>query len=188
MIDSQLINAIESYLEEKFKNDPFRLAHIYSVKKVAIHLGSIHHEQIPRVVVASYLHDAAKNTKIDNRDYQKDDLTPLPCLHAYQAAILAEDMFKIHDEDILNAIRYHCTGRKEMSTLEKIIFVSDFIEPGRQFVSEKLRKLAEINLDKAVLEVMLEKKKYIHLIGETYSSISEEALQYYLTEREEFND
>jgi len=97
-------------------------------------------------------------------------------------------MFKIHDEDILNAIRYHCTGRKEMSTLEKIIFVSDFIEPGRQFVSEKLRKLAEINLDKAVLEVMLEKKKYIHLIGETYSSISEEALQYYLTEREEFND
>ena len=53
--------------------------------------------------------------------------------HGPVGAIIARNEFGIEDEDILNAIRFHTTGRAGMSTLEKLIYVSDMIEPGRNF-------------------------------------------------------
>ena len=60
-------------------------------------------------------------------------------------------MKRISDADILNAIRYHTTGRATMSPLEKLIYVSDMIEPGRSFPGvDELRVKAEENLDTAM--------------------------------------
>jgi len=192
MIDETLISRIEAYLEDSLKDDPSRLNHIHNVKKVAISLGSVYHADIPSVIVASYLHDATKNLKdeenrvIAGNIYDKD--VPSGCLHAYAAARIAEDTFTIEDQDILNAIRYHCTGRKQMSLLEKLIFVSDFIEDGRDFVSDNLKNLATTDLDQAVFEIMLRKKVYILQTGRPFSSITEEAINYYLMESEELDD
>lgn len=71
--------------------------------------------------------------------------------HASVGAIVARDEFGVSDEDVLNAIRYHTTGRAGMSKLEKVIYVADMIEPGRNFPGvELLRELAWENLDMAM--------------------------------------
>ena len=69
-------------------------------------------------------------------------------LHGLVGSIIAKEEMGICDEDILMAIRYHTTGRKNMSILEKIIYIADYIEPLRQFSGvEELRCLIEIDLD-----------------------------------------
>ncbi len=191
MINDALIAEIEAYVEDNLKEDSFRLSHIKNVKKAAIRLGSVYHADIPSLIVASYLHDAVKNVEIEDFDIATsmiyDEDIPAACRHAYMAAFIAERKFGITNIDILNAIRYHCTGRKEMSLVEKIIFVSDFIEEGRDFVSDSLRDLAEDSLDKAVLEVLIQKKQYILSQGEKFSKTAEKAIKYYLSEREGLN-
>jgi len=80
---------------------------------------------------------------------------PSCLLHSFAGRIIAEEEFKMKDRDILNAIRNHTLGRKNMSVLEKIIFVADSVSPGRKC------RHAEKNLDKAFLEVFVEKIKYV---------------------------
>lgn len=71
--------------------------------------------------------------------------------HASVGAMIAHDEFSIEDEDVLNAIRFHTTGRSNMSMLEKLIYVADMIEPGRSFPGvEILRQQAEKSLDTAM--------------------------------------
>ncbi|CDI50238.1 metal dependent phosphohydrolase [Clostridium tetani 12124569] len=77
----------------------------------------------------------------------------------------------IKDQDILNAIRYHTTGRENMTMLEKIIYLSDYIEPGRKYPGvEKVRELAFQDIDKALInsfnitiKYVIEKDQVLHL-------------------------
>lgn len=71
--------------------------------------------------------------------------------HGPVGAMIAEKEFGIDNEDVLNAVRYHTTGRPNMSLLEKIIFVADLIEPKRDFPGvEQLRSLADDSIEKAI--------------------------------------
>ncbi|OYD07616.1 bis(5'-nucleosyl)-tetraphosphatase (symmetrical) YqeK [Paludifilum halophilum] len=73
--------------------------------------------------------------------------------HAPVGAEVVQDEFGIGDADILNAIRYHTSGRPHMTLLEKVIFLADYIEPGRRFPGvEDVRRLARENLDRAILQ------------------------------------
>jgi len=91
-------------------------------------------------------------------------------LHSILGRYIAKIKYNIKDKEILDAIRYHTTGRTNMSNLEKIIFISDYIEPGREFKGvEKVRYLAEKNIDESVIIAMkntiafLEKNnKHVH--------------------------
>lgn len=80
-------------------------------------------------------------------------------LHAKTGAALARDLFNISDE-VYDAIRWHTTGKPDMTLLEKIIYMADYIEPNRDFDGvDKLRKLAYEDLDEAMalgLEMSLE--------------------------------
>lgn len=192
MITIEKILAIEDYLKEAFKSHPSRLEHIQRVKKIAISLANIYRADLPSVIVAAYLHDATKllsdeeNIQLADNFYHSS--IPPACAHAYAAAKLAVTRFEIKDDDILNAIKYHCSGRKEMSLIEKIIFVSDFIEDGRDFVTPTLRLLAHHDLDRAVLEIMVLKKNYIESINQPLSPLTEEAISQYKKEVEVLND
>ena len=192
MIKKDLIKQIEAYLVKKFKEPNKRLKHIYNVKKVASTLGKIYNADIPSVVVASYLHDATKDdTNEENIELASNlinDDTPKACIHAYAAHNLAKTMFKIDDLDILNAIKFHCSGRAEMSMLEKIIYVSDFIEEDRPFVTTELRELAKTNIDKTVYLIMVQTKEYILKNKQEFSSYTEEAILFYKKKAEEFDD
>ena len=80
---------------------------------------------------------------------------------------LANVVYGIVDEDILNAVSYHTTGRAGMSKLEKIIFLADAIEPGRNYPTvEEIRKLAYIDLNKACISSLERTVEYIKGIGE----------------------
>ena len=192
MMFETLIEEIETYLEKKFQYKKSRLKHIYNVKKVAITLGKRYNADIPSVVVASYLHDATKIDSLEENIKLAGNLIeegmPQACIHAYAACNLAKDKFNINDQDILNAIKYHCSGRKAMSLLEKIIYVSDFIEEGRDFVHDDLRKVASENIDQAVYLIMLQTKAYIKKQEQEFSNLTEEAIQYYKMKLEELND
>jgi predicted HD superfamily hydrolase involved in NAD metabolism len=76
-------------------------------------------------------------------------------LHGHVSAELALREFGIDDQEVLASIRYHTTGRVSMSLLEKIIYLADYIEPGRDFPGvDELRELAGQDLDMAVLRAM----------------------------------
>lgn len=73
-------------------------------------------------------------------------------LHAPAGAYIVQEEFGIQDPEIFPAIYWHTTGRPQMSLFEKIIFLADYMEPGRSFPGiEEVRRLAEVDLDEALL-------------------------------------
>lgn len=150
-----------------------RYEHSVQVMETAVNLARLHGIDKDAAEVAGLLHDYAKNMSPEElrRAALEMDLTldPLVCRHMMLAhgpvgAALVERDLNVTDPDILNAIRYHTIARAGMSPLEKIIYLADFIEPGRKFKgAEELRKTAQDNLDKAVLMAL--EASLTHLAG-----------------------
>lgn len=148
-----------------------RYEHVLRVEETAVELARKYDENIEKASVAALLHDFAKekssrfmkdtiinqNLDLDMLDYGNS------IWHGPVGSYLAKKEFHIKDKDILNAIFYHTFGRPQMSKLEKIIFVADYIEPNRDFKeAKKARKKAEESLDKAMAYIV--KKTLIHLV------------------------
>ncbi len=138
-----------------------KLIHSIAVKDTAIELAGLNNCSKDKARIAGLLHDCAKNIKedkilemcaefgitIDNICKMQPKL-----LHGPIGAKLATKLFGIKDKDILDAIYYHTIAKEDMSTLCKIIYLADFIEPNRNFPGvDMLRTVAYINLDKALL-------------------------------------
>jgi predicted HD superfamily hydrolase involved in NAD metabolism len=111
--------------------------------------------------LAGLIHDCAKNLKDEEiLDLVREEGLEISevcfkspqIMHGLAGAIVAKNTFKVIDDEILNAITYHTTGRENMTALEKIIFLADFIEPNRDFFGvETLRVLAFKDLEKALV-------------------------------------
>ena len=143
-----------------------------------------------KAYLAGLVHDCAKDysgkdklrmceklgVELDNIMINQSDLT-----HSFLGAVLAKDMFGIEDEDILNAVRYHTTGRKNMSVLEKIVYLADAIEPGRAYFEglDELRELAYEDLDKAMAFSLEHTISYNEKKNRLIHPLSKEALEYY---------
>ncbi|MDT8336282.1 MAG: bis(5'-nucleosyl)-tetraphosphatase (symmetrical) YqeK [Candidatus Izemoplasmatales bacterium] len=196
MINKETIKKVNEYLENEFLQDQARYKHIMNVLKVALDLGEIFVVDKDELTVAALLHDATKmlnfkeNYYLASKMFSEEVLNqvPIPCLHAYSAAALAKEKFDVQNQDVLNAITFHCSGRPKMSNIEKIIFVSDFIEDERDFVTDDLRGLARIDLNKTVYLIMLQTKNYLLKNKKTISELTELALKDYESEVGEFND
>ena len=149
----QYLAAIKPRMPEK------RFIHTVGVMETAINLAQKYGEDVKKAETAAILHDIAKYADIEwmeniVRDEKLDERLigwGSELLHGPVGAYIAQSEFGITDEELLNAIRFHTTGRANMSRLEKIIFVADMIEPNRRFDGvERLRKKAQKNLDKAM--------------------------------------
>ena len=91
-----------------------------------------------------------------------EERVPAPVLHQYTGAYLAEHYFGVTDEDVLNAVRYHTSGRPAMSVLEKLIFLSDMLEPGRLFPKvDKLRAYFAKDLNEGMFRALDHQIKYL---------------------------
>ncbi len=107
--------------------------------------------------VAGLLHDCAKQLPIAGQSVRARKVMgePLPdnsLLHAPAGQIYAAERYGIDNESILSAIRYHTTGRENMTTLEKIVYLADKLEPARDYTDlTAIRALAEKDLDAAVI-------------------------------------
>lgn len=149
---------LEKIMEKRLKKS--RFVHTQGVVATAVKLAKIHGTDEKSAALAALLHDYGKHLKRDELlRYAKEfgislnEVTKnsVSLLHGEVGAELVCKELDICDEDILNAIRYHTYGRVGMSQLEKIIYIADAIEPGRDYPGvETLRKLAQKDLDGAL--------------------------------------
>ncbi|WP_062104618.1 bis(5'-nucleosyl)-tetraphosphatase (symmetrical) YqeK [Bacillus niameyensis] len=140
-----------------------RYQHTLRVTECAIKLAEKYGADIEQTELAAIFHDYAKLMPIDELK-RRIELTnedsrllvyPPELWHGPVAARIICEQFGIANPDVIAAIRYHTTGRAGMSLLEKVIYLADYIEPGRSFPGiEETRELAEISLDQAVLKAL----------------------------------
>ena len=167
-----------------------RFIHTLGVANTASNLAMRHGADIGRAELAGLLHDCAKCMNLGKmlKVCAKADL-PLTetekqsgaLLHSKAGAVIAADRYGVRDEDILNAIRYHTTGRPGMSLLEKIIFVSDYMEPGRDTAPNLpvVRKLAYENIDDCVLQILKDTLSYLGTTDAEVDPMTQKTYEYY---------
>lgn len=160
-----MIEEIKKQLKETLK--PSRYQHTLNVADEAVKLGEKYSYNTDDCYIAGLLHDVAKVKDLKTLeelcdrcgyDMEIGELEKFilnPNSHSVIGAFIAEKSFGISDENILNAIKFHTTGRADMGLLEKIIFLADYIEVGRNFTGlDEVRKLAYIDIDEAILMAM----------------------------------
>jgi predicted HD superfamily hydrolase involved in NAD metabolism len=140
-----------------------RYQHTLGVMETAIQLAKQYGADVKKAELAAIFHDYAKfRSKEEMKQIILEQNMPNDLLvyntelwHAPVGAYLVKTEVGIQDEDILNAIRYHTSGRANMTLLEKIVYVADYIEPGRIFPGvDEVRELAQQDLDKALIKAL----------------------------------
>jgi len=137
-----------------------RYMHTLGVADTAKRLAKLNGVSEKKAEIAGLAHDVAKNLSIDKmREMMKENNVIISEIeeknmnlwHSIVAPIEAKDKLGIDDDEILDAIRWHTTGKEDMSTLTKIIYIADMIEPGRNFDGvDEIRRATFENLDKGV--------------------------------------
>ena len=143
-----------SYLKYK------RIPHVLGTEQEAVRLAERYGADVRKAQVAALLHDCTKKLDMEQqlalcRRYgiRLDELEQkaLKLLHAKTGAAIARDVFGVDDE-IYRAIWWHTTGHANMTLLEKIIYLADYIEPSRDFPGvDKLRSVCYKDLDEGLL-------------------------------------
>lgn len=151
---SQLRPVALSYLKHK------RIPHVLGTEQEAIRLAERYGADVEKARIAALLHDCTKKLDMesqlalcDHYGIQLDELeqVSLKLLHSKTGAALARDVFGV-DEEIYNAIWWHTTGHADMTLLEKIIYLADYIEPSRDFPGvDKLRSVCYKDLNEGLL-------------------------------------
>lgn len=170
--------------------DTKRYEHTLGVAYTAAALAMCYDASIKNAELAGLLHDCAKyltgekllficlkhNICINMVERHNPYL-----LHAKVGSFLAMEEYHVYDTDIINAILNHTTGRPGMSVLEKIIFVADYIEPNRNKAPElrEIRKLAFLDLDRALLRILESTFNYLKSTGNEYDPMTEKTYEYY---------
>lgn len=150
-----------------------RFNHSIRVLKISQDLAKLYNADLDKVSIAALLHDYSKElSRKELQDTCKKYFPKETCdylhagqiLHSFAGAHFVKKNLNISDEEILNAIKYHTTGREEMELIEKIVYLADAIEPERSYMHvDEIRKLAKENIDLAILFEI--NRKIEHLIS-----------------------
>lgn len=170
--------------------DAKRYEHTLGVAYTAAALAMCNDVDLIKAETAGLLHDCAKcfsdDKKIsvcrkNNMEINSVESRNPYLLHAKAGYCIAKNKFDIEDQDILNAILNHTTGRPGMSTLEKIIYIADYIEPSRKQAPNlsEVRKLAFQNLDQALLKILTDILSYLESGGGEIDPLTKETYDYY---------
>jgi nicotinate-nucleotide adenylyltransferase len=194
-VSSMLSPAVEAYIQSKkiytlpvisqglALEKPSRAEHSKRVCLLAMRKAASFGLDENKVLLASALHDVAKNLPSDDERLKgfippKD--VPMPVLHQFSGAYVLQNTFHIEDEEILNAVRYHTSGRANMSDLEKLIFLADMLEEGRTFPEvELLRAAFDRGLDECMYLSLEHQVKYLQQNGGAIYPLTLQAYAYY---------
>ncbi len=154
-------------LFEKLSNK--KKKHVVSVLDMANELADIYGADKYKIKVAVMAHDAFKelsneelNSYVKKFNLSNYYLNNKNLSHGKVASIYLKNELNIQDEDILNAVSFHTTGRANMSLLEKIVYIADAVEPNRTFPGvKKMRETAKIDIDEACIMCMNNMIKYL---------------------------
>lgn len=168
-----------------------RYTHTLGVAYTAAALAMAHAGDMEKAMIAGILHDCAKSMhgselvaiceKAHLNVTAVERGNPTALLHAKAGAYLAERKYGITDMDILNAIRYHTTGRPDMSRLEKMVYIADYIEPGRKQNQDLslIRRLAYQDLDSAMEKILADTLAYLRTTDGQVDDMTNRTYQYY---------
>ena len=180
------------YLEQRLKYylSAKRIKHVKSVKSLGLKIYRNNKESLARndVVTACLLHDIAREyplVKLKNiikRHYPDKINEKGYILHQYVGEYIAKKKFYIEDRNILEAIKYHTTAEANISKLAKLVFVSDKLDPLRDYDTSSLTNKCIENLESGFIEVLKDKIEYSikHDEIKTLSESTKRAISYYL--------
>ena len=185
---NERLNKIKKTLKKELDKD--RYEHTLGVMYTSACLAMANGYDMEKAQLAGLLHDCAKcipNKKklkmcsehnIPVSDFEKEH--PF-LLHSRLGAYIAHEKYGIEDQEILSAINYHTTGRQEMSLLEKIIYIADYMEPGRKQAPNlsAIRKAAFEDLDKALLMILEDTLSYLHSTGSVVDTMTQKTYDFY---------
>ncbi|GFI61448.1 hypothetical protein IMSAG049_00607 [Clostridiales bacterium] len=157
-------------------------------KKLALKYGG--EELAEKAEYAGLLHDCAKGYPNEMKlRFAKEYHVPVDeimkkqpdLIHSFLGAEVAKREYEVSDLEILEAIKWHTTGKKDMSLLEKIVFTADYIEPNRERFDglEKAREIAYVNLDEAIHYILKCTIEYVKERNRLLHPYSVDALEYY---------
>ncbi len=179
-------------IREKLKASlkPGRYEHSLSVSFTCMALAMRYGYDLDKAELAGLLHDCAKcydNNSIiaacrnSGMELTEGELQAPSIIHSRLGARMAEEKFGVNDPEILSAIACHTTGKPDMSLLDKILYIADYIEPRRYKIKDlpAIRRLALEDLDQALFQIMEGTLRYLKESG-TYADImTQNAYHYY---------
>ena len=153
-----------------------RFTHTLGVVEMSEKLAKIYNADIEKCKVAALLHDICKEMEIEYiknicknnfmNELSEEDLENNEILHGFAGAYYVKNELGVDDKEILNAIKYHTVGTKNMTLIEKIVYIADAIEYGRNYPSVvEIREETFKNLDRGILMEIEHKEKYLESIG-----------------------
>ena len=179
-------------LEKKLKKymDEERFIHTQGVMYTACALAMCHNADMNQARLAGLLHDCAKSIpnskqlKICQRENipvsAAEEASP-DLLHAKLGVYISKEKYGVTDREVRQAVRYHTTGRPEMTLLEKIIYIADYIEPGRDKAPNlpTVRRLAFQDLDETMYVILKDTLEYLEHGSGTIDATTRQACRYY---------
>ncbi|MDY5845133.1 MAG: bis(5'-nucleosyl)-tetraphosphatase (symmetrical) YqeK [Bariatricus sp.] len=170
--------------------DKERYDHTIGVMHTAGCMAMRYGADLDAALTAGLLHDCAKCIPNDKKiemcnkyhiNISAAELSNPGLLHSKLGAYIAWKKYRIEDEEILHAIASHTTGRPAMTLLEKIIYIADFIEPGRSEAPNlpAVRELAFVDIDKCLYKILEDSLAYLEKKGVAIDPMTEKTFLYY---------
>jgi predicted HD superfamily hydrolase involved in NAD metabolism len=148
-----------------------RYKHTIGVEEVGVKLAERWDENSEELRTAALLHDCAKGMRISEQfefcrqngiPISREDMLSPGVIHARIGAFLAHWKYHVKEREILDAIFFHPTGKDNMTRLQKLLFIADYIDPNRDLhVTGDLTALAFEDMETAVLEIVIAKNEYL---------------------------
>lgn len=175
--------------------DRDRFEHSEGVMYTAAALAMRYGENLEKAQIAGILHDCAKcipdNKKLKICEKNHIEITEAEkcspfLLHAKVGAYIAKEKYDIEDAEILDAIACHTTGKPAMTLLDKIIYISDYIEPMRSKASnlEEVRKMAFVDLDETLFKILSDTLVYLEKSSKKMDPMTMQTYEYYRKQRD----
>ena len=184
----EISQKLRKELEKQLKPD--RFDHTLGVAYTSASMAFVYGADVQKALIAGMLHDCAKcmsheeqikiceKNKIEISDIERRNHS---LLHAKVGMYLAKAKYEIDDPEILGAIRWHTTGKEDMSLLEKIVYIADFIEPNRKELEDMdiIRKEAFTDINRCLSHILHNSVIYLKTIGKECDDTTMNAYNYY---------
>lgn len=182
------LEKIRKQLKKELKKERFE--HTMGVMYTSAALAMCHNQNMESALLAGLLHDCGKLPTVEEqlkrcREYgislSEAEIAIPALIHAKLGMYLAKREYGVQDEPVLKAILYHTTGRPDMTMLEKIVYLADYIEPGRKPIPglEEIRKLAFTDIDRAVCVCSENTLRYLEKQGRAIDPMTFQTYEFY---------
>lgn len=182
------LKLLQKQMKEELTADRYEhtLGVMYTAESLAMRYGA----DMTKAAVAGLLHDCAKcipnaqkikQCKKHGIEISEMERKNPSLLHAKLGAYMAKNVYGVEDEEILSAIRWHTTGKPDMSMLDIIIYMADYIEPNRDKAPnlKEIRRLSFENIEEALYQVLAGTLAYLNDRPETIDPMTKLSYDFY---------